>query len=146
MRIRHYIPQDLEPIAELERKHIKCGWSSEVLRQTLESPDTVMLVCEADGTAIGYGSFSKVITEAQINNICVELGFRGRGYGSEILTALEAEAVKRNCGEMTLEVAADNAAARELYRKRGFSDLYTRKQYYGDKDAIVMRKIIKYKL
>ena len=41
---------------------------------------------------------------------------------------------------MFLEAAADNTAALALYEKRGFIRVGLRKAYYGEKDAVVMRR------
>jgi len=128
----------------MEQAYLDSPWSEKVLLETLRNPDTVMLVAEDDnGNAVGYGSFSKVIDEAHINNICVDNYARRKGVGCMILRELEHEATEKKCKEMLLEVAVDNLGAIGLYKKFGYSRLYIRPKYYGGvKDAVVMSKKI----
>ena len=124
--IRYYKPTDIIDFEEF--------WSSNVLAAALNDPDSVCLVYEVDGKVAGYG----VLKNLEIDNICVDPKFRRKGYGQQILEALIAE-VKG--AEIILEVAIDNIAARELYGKYGFEELYVRKKYYdGKTDAVVMVK------
>ena len=41
-----------------------------------------------------------------------------------------------------LEVRDSNEAAIKLYEKCGFEEINRRKKYYGDEDAIIMKKVI----
>lgn len=143
MKVRPYKTKDKKTILKMEQAYLDSPWSEAVLLDTLKNPDTVMLVAEDDGTAVGYGSFSKITDEAHINNICVDISFRQNGTGGTILKELEIIAAKRGCNKMLLEVAAGNAGAIRLYEKYGFTKLYVRPKYYnGIKDAVVMRKQI----
>jgi ribosomal-protein-alanine N-acetyltransferase len=61
-----------------------------------------------------------------------------------MLDALLEEAVRRGAHEAFLEVRADNAAARAMYRSAGFAELGIRRGYYdaGRVDAVTMRKVL----
>lgn len=137
-----YKTKDKDAVLRMERAYLDSPWSETVLLNTLRNPDTVMVVAEDNiGTAIGYGSFSKVIDEAHINNICVDSKARRKGAGGIILRRIERIAVERGCEKILLEVAADNLEAIGLYKKFGYKELYVRPKYYnGIKDAVVMRK------
>ncbi|MCL2370570.1 MAG: ribosomal protein S18-alanine N-acetyltransferase [Firmicutes bacterium] len=144
MTIRQYNTKDIPAILHLEQAYLDSPWSEKVLIETLQNPDTVMLVAEDGGKVIGYGSFCKVVDEAQINNICVDLESRRAGVGGMILDAIEDIATKKGCKELILEVACDNISAIGLYKKHGYTQLYVRPKYYnGTKDAIVMTKQMK---
>ena len=41
-----------------------------------------------------------------------------------------------------LEVKEDNLKAISLYKKHGFKVIHIRKNYYKDKDALIMEKIL----
>jgi ribosomal protein S18 acetylase RimI-like enzyme len=59
-----------------------------------------------------------------------------------LLDALLAEAERRGCTEVLLEVRADNAAAIGLYAARGFVTISTRRRYYADgADALILRRV-----
>jgi len=66
----------------------------------------------------------------------------GRGTGSALLEALLAEAARRGCTEVFLEVRTDNARAQQLYRRYGFTQIGLRRGYYqpSGTDALLMRK------
>ena len=143
MIIRQYTTKDIDTIIRLEQAYLDSPWSRAVLIDTLKNPHTVMLVAEDGGGVIGYGSYSKALDEAQINNICVDIKARRKGAGGRILEALEIAAQKAGCTKLLLEAACDNAAAIGLYKKFGYTELYVRPKYYnGTKDAIVMSKVI----
>ena len=62
--------------------------------------------------------------------------------GAALLTELLAEAGRRGCTEVFLEVRADNDRARVLYERFGFERIGLRKRYYQPTgvDAVVMRR------
>jgi len=74
--------------------------------------------------------------------IAVRSSYWGRGIGSALLAALLGAARDRGCGEVFLEVRADNPRAHGLYLRRGFTEIGVRRGYYqpSGMDAIVMRK------
>ena len=66
----------------------------------------------------------------------------GEGTGTALLDALLAEAARRGCTEVFLEVRTDNARAQQLYRRYGFAEIGIRRGYYqpSGADALVMRR------
>ena len=72
-----------------------------------------------------------------IETSCDETG-AGLVRGHELL----AEAARRGCTEVFLEVRTDNIRAQRLYRRYGFSQIGIRKGYYqpSGADALVMRR------
>jgi [ribosomal protein S18]-alanine N-acetyltransferase len=84
----------------------------------------------------GHGGTADVLT------IAVSAATWGNGIGSALLAALMAEARRRRCTEVFLEVRKDNPRARGLYLRRGFAEIGVRRGYYqpANVDAIVMRK------
>ena len=64
-------------------------------------------------------------------------GMRKQGVASALLEDLR----RRADGSIFLEVAEGNIAARALYRRTGWEQVSTRKDYYGPgRNAIVMKK------
>jgi ribosomal protein S18 acetylase RimI-like enzyme len=57
-----------------------------------------------------------------VHDLAVVPAWRGRGVGRALLEAVEAEAVRRGCCRLTLEVQDDNEPARRLYERFGFTD------------------------
>jgi ribosomal protein S18 acetylase RimI-like enzyme len=68
---------------------------------------------------IGFSSF-RAQPLLNIHDIAVSPEHRGQGIGGALLDAVKAEAVRRGCCKVTLEVRADNLLAQQLYRRVGF--------------------------
>ena len=81
-------------------------------------------------------------SQADVLTIAVRASHWGQGIGSVLLDTLIQAAFERGCGEVFLEVRADNPRAHGLYRRRGFEEIGVRRGYYqpSGADAIVMRK------
>lgn len=89
-------------------------------------PGAVVLLAwareRAVGLAICFPGFSTFQARPLLNihDLAVLPDQRSRGIGSALLTAAEAEARRRGCCKLTLEVREDNPPAQGLYRKLGF--------------------------
>jgi [ribosomal protein S18]-alanine N-acetyltransferase len=119
------------------------AWSRQMLVGELgQQPDTrYYLVAELDGEIVAYGGLLAAGGQGDVLTIAVASARWGKGIGSALLERLLAEADRRGCNEVFLEVRADNARAQRLYRRRGFADIGIRRAYYqpSGTDAIVMR-------
>jgi len=78
---------------------------------------------QAVGLAIAFEGFSTFACRPLINihDLAVLPKFQCRGVGKALMAALEAEAVKRSCCKLTLEVLEHNQHARKLYETVGFA-------------------------
>ena len=90
---------------------------------------------------IGYAGLLAGLGEAEVQTIAVDPAREGAGLGTTLLTELLAEAARRGCDDVVLEVRADNARAQDLYRRFGFTQVGLRRGYYqpANVDALVMR-------
>ena len=68
---------------------------------------------------LGFSTF-RGLPVLNIHDTAVDLSFRGRGVGRELLAAVEAHARELGCGKVTLEVRSDNSRAMAAYRRAGF--------------------------
>lgn len=75
------------------------------------------------GMAICFSGFSTFNAAPLINihDIIVSKQFRGNGIGRRLLMEIQELAISTGCCKITLEVRKDNATARALYRKTGFT-------------------------
>ena len=124
--------------AEVERTCLSTAWSEAQLANL--PPEAVYLTALIDGVVCGIGCLYCVAGEAELQNLAVLPAYRRRGVAQELLTALFAEARKRNCESVFLEVAAGNRAAQTLYRKNGFVPVGRRPGFYRGEDAVLMKK------
>jgi ribosomal-protein-alanine N-acetyltransferase len=93
---------------------------------------------------VGYAGLSVVADSADsadVQTVAVRADRQGRGLGGVLLDALLAEADRRGCADVLLEVRADNPAAIGLYAARGFDTIAERRRYYSDgTDALILRR------
>jgi ribosomal-protein-alanine N-acetyltransferase len=135
---------DLEGVLALELELFGDeAWSRQMLVGELgqQPASRYYLVAELDGEIVAYAGLLAAGGQADVLTIAVATARWGNGIGSALLERLLAEAERRGCVEVFLEVRADNERAQRLYRWRGFNDVGIRRAYYqpSGTDAIVMR-------
>ena len=96
--------------------------------------DGQILIAEKDNEIAGYTSvFAKVVSEeiddgkleyGLISDIVVMQKFRGSGIGGDLMDAAESYARKRKVKWLRIGVMARNELATNMYRSRGFEELY----------------------
>lgn len=89
---------------------------------------------------VGFAGIKVVLDEADIMNIVVKKSKRNQGIGSILLENIISLSEKLNCKTISLEVNEENLSAIHLYEKFGFKKLGIRKNYYKDKNGIIMTK------
>jgi ribosomal-protein-alanine N-acetyltransferase len=134
---------DIEAILPLERELFRYDpWSAEQFWSELAGVPATRwyVVAEDAGEVVGYAGLATAGEEADVQTLAVCRSRQRTGVGSALLDALLAEAARRGCRRVFLEVRADNAAAIALYERRGFERVALRRAYYADgADALVMR-------
>ncbi|WP_161599041.1 GNAT family N-acetyltransferase [Aidingimonas lacisalsi] len=92
-----------------------------------------IFLIERDKTTIGYiavcfgFSIEFVGRDAFIDEMFIVSGYRGLGYGREVLKQVKQELQSADIKALHLEVARDNDQAQRLYRSVGFE---SREKYY----------------
>ena len=66
-----------------------------------------------------FSSNMRPFTSLFIDDLCVESTQRGKGTGKALLDFVKAEAKRRGCYEVTLNVWEGNDSARDFYEKQG---------------------------
>lgn len=138
-------PGDIEAVLPMEQALFgEESWSRQMLEGELaEQPRSrYYVVADDDGVISGYAGLMVAGTQADVLTIAVAAGKWGLGTGSALLEALLAEAERRRCTEVFLEVRIDNTRAQRLYHRYGFTQIGIRKGYYqpSGTDALVMRR------
>jgi [ribosomal protein S18]-alanine N-acetyltransferase len=136
---------DLDQVTELERAVFGDeAWTRRMLAEELEQQPSsrYYLVADDDGLIVGYAGLLSVGWQGDVLTLAVATDRWGKGIGSRLLDALLAEAARRRCTEVFLEVRTDNARAQQLYRRHDFTEIGIRRGYYqpSGADALVMRR------
>jgi ribosomal-protein-alanine N-acetyltransferase len=120
------------------------AWSRQMLTGELSQQPASRhyLVAEDNEGIVGYAGLLAAGGQADVLTIAVATSRWGQGIGTDLLAALLAEARRRGCTEVFLEVKTDNTRAQRLYHRWGFTEIGIRRGYYqpSGADAIVMRR------
>jgi len=136
---------DLADVVELERSVFgEEAWTTDMLLGELRQQPATRhyLVAHDNGEIVGYAGLLGAGSQADVVTVAVAADRWGHGIGSALLEALMAEARRRGCTEVFLEVRTDNTRAQDLYRRYGFAEIGIRRGYYqpSGTDALVMRR------
>ena len=136
---------DIRAVLRLERQLFGDeAWSRAMLAGELaqQPRSRYYLVADDGGVIAGYAGLLAAGTQGDVLTLAVAGHRWGQGTGSVLLETLLAEAGRRGCTEVFLEVRTDNDRAQRLYRRYGFAQVGVRRGYYqpSGTDALVMRK------
>lgn len=115
-------------------------WNEKVLRDDLINPHSKYIVAKIKNEIVGFAGIKIIFDEADIMNIVTKKSFRNKGIGSLLLTNLITISENSDVKSINLEVNEENLEAIHLYKKFGFEILGIRKNYYKNKNAIIMKK------
>lgn len=133
--------------AALSQIHRACfpddPWNADALDRLLALRGVFGYGVRHNGAAAGFVLVRDLGEEAEILTLGVLPEMRRAGFGRALLEAAIAEAGRRGLPSLVLEVAADNDAARLLYKTLGFAQVGRRPRYYrrGQEavDALILR-------
>lgn len=134
---------DLEDVLRIENLSFPQPWTKKLFEQELKNPISHAFVekvnFEGRRHLGAYAVFWIVEAEGHILNIAVDPELRSMGLARRLLAFMLDFMEDGGVREVYLEVRRSNLAARKLYRSLGFEEVFTRQNYYGDEDAVVMR-------
>jgi ribosomal-protein-alanine N-acetyltransferase len=143
-RFREYRPADLESLWRLDQRCFtpEIAYSRRELEYYLRNRTKICIVAEAAEKLAGFilghrdaRGFGHIVT------IDVDADFRRSGLGSQLIARLEDRFRAAGCGNAVLEVAVDNRAALDFYKKHGYTTMKTLPRYYpGGLDGLLMGK------
>lgn len=98
--------------------------------------------CEIIASENSFIIYRVTLDEAEIITIGVKKDKRNQGLASSLINLMIKDLQEKKVKNIFLEVSNNNIQALKLYEKFGFQKISIRKKYYGELDAIVMKKII----
>ena len=135
MKIDRMTENQLEAVAQLEKRCFSHPWSFNSLEEELNNETSLFFTATEDNAVVGYIGMSVIVDEGYIFNVAVDGTHRNRGIGSALVETLVTYAKKNNLCFLTLEVRESNGNARSLYEKFGFIKVGERKNYYSSPTA-----------
>ena len=146
--LRRATSADIDPLLDIEAASFSDPWSRYAVAGSIASPATVVTVAEWSGhpggppIVVGYSVLARAADEAELLNLAVAEGARGRGVGTALVRRAITDAAEWGAWAVFLEVRASNAAALALYGRAGFSEVGRRRGYYRRplEDALILRR------
>lgn len=107
----------------------------------LTQPNVVFAVArDGEGRAVGCGAVVLSTEFGELKRLFVSPVARGQGLAQQLLARLEAEAVARGCGLLTLESGPFQPEALRLYERCGFERRGPFGGYADDPLSVFMQK------
>lgn len=132
---------DLPAVQEIEAASYPDPWPESGFSSELDST-APPVVAEMSGLTVGYLCRMLGPQEMHITNVAVQSDFRRRGIARRLLQDTIDFAAQQNCVWIYLDVRPSNVAARTLYERFGFVEIFRRKKYYNrpPEDGLVMAR------
>jgi [ribosomal protein S18]-alanine N-acetyltransferase len=135
VRIRPARASDVGPLLAIEAESFTTDkLTTRKLRRLMTRGNCALLVATVAGDVAGYALvlFRAGSRSARLYGIAVRRSRRGGGFGRRLLRAAEAQARRRGCDRMRLEVAGANRVASALYEEEGYDLVAHLGPYYED--------------
>lgn len=118
--------------AALEKRTLPTPWSEESIEGM--SHQGKYIVATLNDCVVGICSYYLVCDELELVNIAVDEKCRKQGVGRAMMEKM----LEEDFTVCSLEVAEDNIGAIGFYRSFGFIEAGKRKNFYKNKDAVIM--------
>jgi ribosomal-protein-alanine N-acetyltransferase len=141
LRIEKLKRRDLRHVLPIESVAFPEPWSVGVFNSELALRHGRLYRAAWDGDQMaGYIGFLMVDDEAHITTIATAPRYQRNGVASALIIDGIRTLIPTGVKHLSLEVAAHNEPAQELYRRFGFAPVGVRKNYYPvtGEDALVM--------
>ena len=140
IKIEEMTINDLNNIKDNLENDFDDFWNYNILKEEIENDNSKYIIAKVDNQIVGFAGIKIIIDEADIMNIVTKKTFRNQGIGTLLLENLISIVSKLHLTSISLEVNEENLPAIHLYEKFGFENLGIRKNYYQNKNAIIMTK------
>ena len=108
--------------------------------KTINNENLFYYILKLDDRIIGFLEGLIIPPDAEIYNIAINENYRGKGYSKLLINGFINKCKSAGCETIFLEVNNINQVAINLYNLFDFKSYSVRKNYYGNNDAILMRK------
>jgi ribosomal-protein-alanine N-acetyltransferase len=139
-------PSHLDEVSGIELESYENPWTKSAFESELgKNPvswSRVALTTETPARVAGYCVAWVVFEHLHIQNVAVHPEHRRQGLGRLLVLRALEEGRARGVAAALLEVRRSNEVAQKLYRKLGFLEAGTRRDYYSRprEDALLFRK------
>ena len=122
MEIRNLNRNDFDQVISLLVTSFSSRYNHPVINENLNNPNTICLVAEIDNVIIGVASLHIIekLTRKMglIEDVAVDLKYRGKGIGKKLIQKLIVVSKKQGCDKTVLNSTENNVP---FYEKIGFT-------------------------
>lgn len=140
LKIEKMLLTDLDDIKNILITEFDDFWNYSILKEELQNENSNYLVAKMDHKIVGFAGIKIILDAADIMNIVTKKSNRNQGIGTALLEHLILLCKQLNLSSLSLEVNEENQAAIHLYEKFSFKPLGIRKNYYQNKNGLIMTK------
>lgn len=147
--VRRATIKDLETLCKIERECFTLeAFTKQHIAFLLENPRNIRLAAwennEIAGFIIGLIQNFNETRIGRIYTLDVAVKHRRKGIGLKLLNELEQVFIEKGVKNCYLEARTGNVAARELYRKHGYTEVKQLKDYYsrGVHGVLLVKKLL----
>jgi len=137
--IKQINEKDIDLCYELDSNTISL-WSKKQWANEFKKEGTKIFGLLITNLVIGICVFQIVLDEAQINYFVVNQEFRGKGFGSYLMSYVVKKCEQLNLKKLLLEVSECNITAERFYSRFDFSTVGIRKNYYKDGSHALLKE------
>lgn len=138
MLIRKMNLEDLESIKDTLQTEFDDFWNYNILAEELKNQYSKYFCAIENEKILGFAGVWQSVDVMHITNIVVRKDMRGNHIGEKLLQKLIDYSKTPEINSITLEVHEENIVAQNLYKKYNFKPVGLRKNYYKDKNAIIL--------
>lgn len=139
IRIETMTEKDVLIVFELEKKLIGSA-NKETILKTLSNENLNYYLIFEDEQVVGFLEGFIISPESEIYDIAVDEAYQRKGYAKKLMEFFIDLSKQKGVETILLEVNSNNTKAINLYNLFGFVEYGKRKNYYGDSDAVLMKK------
>lgn len=127
---RALVEADAAAAAALHAQGFADAWSEASIAALIAEPNVLALGIDDAGALIAFALFQSAAGDTELLTIATDPVRRGEGHARRLIEAALAPLDAAGNTRLLLEVAEDNAPARRLYARLGFTLDGRRKGYY----------------
>ncbi len=134
MEIRTATKDDIPAMAELLHQlfAIESDFTPDYPKQAkglellIDRPAATIFVAEIDGSVVGMCTAQIIVSTAMgqevgaVEDVIIDVEYRGKGIGAALMRAIEAWAVQKKLGRLQLRADKNNGPALCFYRQQGW--------------------------
>ena len=137
--------RDAPRLAELHSASFHRGWGEGEFESMIAERNTLIQCLRLGRRTVGFAVSRIGADEAEILSVAIDARHRGRGLSRDLLLTHLGHLSGRGVRRIFLEVEENNAPARRLYERTGFTVVGRRERYYrgagGEQlNALLMRR------